>query len=82
MIVVKGETELFQMIGAFQALSTRADLLHCREGHADEDSDDGDHHKEFDQRERSLQEAAVHKSLSMRTITRVQSSPFFLWQSS
>src|SRR5262249_49515028 len=50
-IVVKGEPELLQVIGALHAIGRLAHLLHRGQQQADEDADDGDDDEELDQRE-------------------------------
>ena len=49
--VVHGEAKLFEIIAALNARRGLADLLHGRQEQADEDGDDGDHHKQFNERE-------------------------------
>ena len=51
--VVEGaEAELLHVVGALCATGSLASRLHRGKQQRDEDSDDGDHHEEFDQRKR------------------------------
>src|SRR5262249_33854757 len=51
LVVVQGEAELLQVIGAAHACGGLAHLLHGGEQEADEDGDDRYHHQQLDQRE-------------------------------
>src|SRR5262249_26194868 len=51
-VVVAGEADLLEVVGALGAGGSGADLLDGGEQQADEDGDDGDHHQNLDQRER------------------------------
>jgi hypothetical protein len=50
-VVVCGQAQLLQIVGALQAGGGLADLLDGGQEQADEDGDDGDHHQQLDQRE-------------------------------
>ena len=50
-VVVEGEADLLEVVGALQARGRIADLLDGGQQQADQDGDDGDHHQQFDQRE-------------------------------
>src|SRR5947207_2507831 len=51
MVVVKGEADLVEVALALHADGGLADLLDGGDEQADQDSDDGNHHHELDQRE-------------------------------
>ena len=50
-VVVQGQAELLEVVGAVHAAGGLADLLHRRQQQADQDGDDRDHHQQLDQRE-------------------------------
>src|SRR5262249_42875230 len=52
-VVVDGEGELLEVVGAAYAAGRLAHFLDGGDEQADEDGDDGDHHQQLDQRERS-----------------------------
>jgi hypothetical protein len=51
-MVLEPETDLLQMVGALGAPRRLASRLDRRQQQRDKDADNGDHHQEFDQRER------------------------------
>src|SRR5205823_7399357 len=53
-MVVQGKTNLLEVVRALGPVRRLADFLHRRQEQADEDGDDGDHHQQLDQRERSV----------------------------
>src|SRR5262249_32890401 len=50
-VVVDGQADLLEVVGALQACGGLADLLHRGEQQADEDRDDGDDHQQLGQGE-------------------------------
>src|SRR5262245_45421849 len=56
LVVVEGEAELLEVVGATHARRRLADLLNSGEKQADQDRDDGDHDQELDQGEGTLLE--------------------------
>src|SRR5262249_16218412 len=50
-IVVQGQRDLLEVVGALRASGGLAHLLDSGEQQADEDRDDRDHHQQLDQRE-------------------------------
>jgi len=50
---VTGQAELLEVVGALHACGGLSDLLDGGQQQADEDGDDGDHHQQLDQRERT-----------------------------
>ncbi len=71
-VVVQGEPDLFEVVGALGAGGRFPDLLDGREQQADEDRDDGDHNEQLDQREgatlhgRTLAAAMRKKTICLR----------------
>ena len=51
MVVVQGEADLLEIVGAVLASRSLASTLHCGEQQADEHANNRDHDEEFDQRE-------------------------------
>jgi hypothetical protein len=51
-VVVQGQADLLQVVGAPHPGGGRANLLDGRQEEAGEDGDDRDHHQQLDQRER------------------------------
>jgi hypothetical protein len=51
MEIVGREGQLLQIVGALRPTGRFAGRLHGRQQERDQDTDDGDHHQEFDQRE-------------------------------
>lgn len=52
LVVLRGEGQLLEVARALDASCRLAGLLDRREKEGDEDTDNGDHHQEFDERER------------------------------
>jgi hypothetical protein len=52
-VVVQGQADLLEIVGAAQACSGLAHFLHGRQEQADEHGDDGDHHQQLDQGKRT-----------------------------
>ena len=50
-MVVAGQADLLEIVGALRAAGGLAHVLHGRQEQADQDGDDGDHHQQFDERE-------------------------------
>jgi hypothetical protein len=50
-VVMGGETQLFEVVFALSAAGGFAGLLNGWEEQSDEDRDDRDHHEQFDERE-------------------------------
>ena len=50
-VVLQGDPELAEIVGAAGPPGRLACRLHCGQQQAHEDSEDGDHHEEFDERE-------------------------------
>ena len=50
MVIVAGEADLLEVVGALDTGRGVADFLHGRQQHRDQDGDDGDDHQQFDQR--------------------------------
>jgi hypothetical protein len=50
-VVVIGQTQLLEAVGALHSARRLARSLHGREQQRDEYADDGDHHQQLDQRE-------------------------------
>jgi hypothetical protein len=51
-VVVTGQADLLEVVGAVDAVGGRADLLDGGEQHGDENADDGDHHQKLNESER------------------------------
>src|SRR5262249_27078496 len=52
-VVVRGQSDLLEVVAALHACGGLADLLDGREQEADQDRDDGNHDQQLDERERS-----------------------------
>ena len=65
MVVVQGQADLLEIIQATRPVGGFAHLLNRRQQETDKDSDDRDHHQQFDQREaRSLRYSrSFHRGL-------------------
>src|SRR5262249_20798719 len=50
-VVVEGQRQLLEVVGALHPCGSLADLLHRGEQQANQDGNDGDHHQQLDQRE-------------------------------
>src|SRR5262245_41350198 len=50
-IIVGGQADLLEVVGALHPVGSLADLLYRRQQEADQDGDDGDDHQHLDQRE-------------------------------
>jgi hypothetical protein len=48
-----GQADLLEVVGTLHAGGRLADLLHGRQQQSDEDGDDGDHHQQLDEGERT-----------------------------
>src|SRR5690348_16887347 len=59
-VIVDGQSELFEIVAALHAGGGLADLLHRGQQETDEDGNDGDHHQELDQRETSAYATEEH----------------------
>ena len=65
-VVVDSQAELFEVVLAAHAIGCLAHLLHGRQQEADQDGNDGDHHQELDQRERTASRGEVKHGLSFQ----------------
>src|SRR5207237_5053300 len=63
LVVVAGQGDLLEVVGALHAGGGLADLLHRRHQQADENGDDGDDHEEFDQRKTGPGPKRAHGNL-------------------
>ena len=52
-VVVQRQADLLEVVRALDARRRLADLLHGRQQEADQDGDDGNHHQQLDERERT-----------------------------
>lgn len=59
-VVLEGESELFDVVNALGSAGSFAGLLDCGKQQGDEDGNDGDDHQQFDQCETS--DASVSRS--------------------
>jgi hypothetical protein len=75
-VVVAGQPDLLEVVGALHAVGGVADLLDRGQQQADQDRDDRHHHQEFDERKRGRFRSAKrsgenHVGTSMRRETRM-----------
>ena len=59
-VVMQGDAELLEVVGALDPAGGLAGLLHRRQQQGDEDADDGDHHQQFDECEAAT-ERSMHR---------------------
>jgi hypothetical protein len=69
-IIHESQAKLLQVVAALHSLGRLAHSLHRRQQQADEDPDDGNHHQQLDQSERSP--AADHRYLPCLFFNRVK----------